>query len=99
MSLMVIEVIEAVYYKCSSNSWNPPRCRRTVKKSAAAAGGARKFRLAQRRAAFFPAAARIRFRLARRRNSAADRSQVYYGVECRRALSVLDKCSYLIHEY
>jgi hypothetical protein len=38
-------------------------------------GGARKFRLARRRAAVFPAAAaRIRFRLARRRNSAADRS-------------------------
>ena len=28
---------QAVYYKCSSNSWNPPRRRRTVKKSAAVA--------------------------------------------------------------
>jgi len=45
------------------------------KKSAAAT---RKFRLAQRLAAFFPAAAaaRLSFRLARRRNSAADRSRL-----------------------
>ena len=43
-------------------------------------GGARKFRLLRRRAVFFSAAAaaRTRFRLARRRNSAADRSTLWY---------------------
>ena len=43
-------------------------------------GGARKFRLLRRRAVFFAAAAaRTRFRLAQRRNSAADRSSVCFA--------------------